>query len=132
MFNEHISPISTRSEQVRKPEKKLSPFETYIALVKGYCVILVLILPKAFVQGGYTLTAILEIVFGVTSTLAAGMLVKAGLHEKEFSYSQLTRKVLGEKAKLMIDIMIGLAQYSFTVSHISFIIQSLQTTVRQF
>jgi amino acid permease len=61
------------------------------------------------------------VIFGFTSTLAAAMLVKSGLQENIFSYPMLTERVLGAKAKLIVDVMIGLAQYSFTVSHISFV-----------
>ena len=36
---------------------------------------------------------------------------------------------MGPKVKVLIDLCISLAQFSFTVSHISFVVQSLQTTV---
>ena len=38
-------------------------------------------------------------------------------------------KAFGPTGKIIIDIMITLAQYSFSISHISFIIESLQSTV---
>lgn len=37
--------------------------------------------------------------------------------------------VLGNYGRLAIDLIIAMAQFSFTVSHISFIIQSMHTTV---
>ena len=37
--------------------------------------------------------------------------------------------MLGSKWKVAVDLIIALAQFSFTVSHISFIIQSIRTTV---
>ena len=110
-------------------EKLLSPFEVYIALVKGYCVILILIIPRAFVTGGYIMTAILLMVSGVISTLCANLLVKAGLQSQLASYSELTGEKLGPKWRIAVDCCISMAQYSFTVSHISFIVTSLQTTV---
>ena len=107
----------------------LSPFEVYIALVKGYCVILILILPRAFATGGYATTAMLMTASGVVSTVCAHLLVKSGLKARIHSYSELTGQALGPKMKLIIDICISMAQYSFTVSHIAFIIKSLRTTV---
>ncbi len=106
-------------------DKLLTPFECYVALIKGYCVILVLILPRSFVTGGYLCTASLVLASGFLSALCASLLVQAGLKENLFSYSLLTQKVLGDKWKVIIDMIIALAQFSFTVSHISFIIQSI-------
>ena len=63
------------------------------------------------------------------STFCANLLVQAGLHANVHSYSLLTQKVLGSKWMVAVDLIIALAQFSFTVSHISFIIQSLRTTV---
>lgn len=78
MSSEHFTPLSavTRSSgQSTGVQRTLSPFETYIALCKGYCVILVLILPKAFVVGGFGVSALLELASGFVSTLAVCLLV---------------------------------------------------------
>ena len=106
-------------------ERKMSPFETYIALIKGYCVILILILPKAFAEGGYMASAILLVMSGIFSAGSACLLAEAGLKENLYSYSLLVHKAFGPTGKLAVDIMISLAQYSFTISHIAFIIESL-------
>ena len=106
-------------------ERKMSPFETYIALIKGYCVLLVLILPKAFASGGFLASSILLIVSGVFSAASACLLAEAGQRENLYSYSLLVHRAFGPTGKLAIDVMISLAQYSFTISHIAFIIQSL-------
>ena len=87
----------------------LSPFEVYIALVKGYCVILILILPRAFVTGGYLTTALLMLASGVIGCVTANLLVKAGLKSRIHSYSELTGHVLGPTAKVIIDICISMA-----------------------
>ena len=91
--------------------------------------ILVLILPKAFVVGGFGVSAILELASGFVSTLAACLLVQCALAKGVYSYSKLTKMVLGKWGRRTIDLVIALAQFSFTVSHISFIIQSMHTTV---
>ncbi len=46
-------------------KRKLSPFETYIALLKGYCAIAILIMPKAFQNGGWAASALLEVAAAV-------------------------------------------------------------------
>ena len=87
----------------------MSPFETYIALIKGYCVILILILPKAFANGGYLASAILLMVSGFFSAGSACLLAEAGLRENLFSYSLLVHKAFGPTGKFAIDVMISLA-----------------------
>ena len=106
----------------KNPERTLNSFEVYVALVKGYCVVLVLLLPRSFVTGGYLCTAVLVLCAGVISTVSASLLVQSGLQADIHSYSLLTKKVLGDRTKVVVDLIIALAQFSFTVSHISFII----------
>ena len=38
--------------------KKMTPFQAYFALLKAYCAINILLLPKAFKNGGYILSPI--------------------------------------------------------------------------
>ena len=87
----------------------LTPFEVYVALVKGYCVILILILPRAFVTGGYMTTAILMVVSGIISSFCANLLVQSGLRAQLMSYSELAGVVLGQKMRVFVDICISLA-----------------------
>ena len=126
----YMTPSSQRHSINQQLEANLlTPFEVYIALVKGYCVILILIIPRAFVTGGFISTALLLLGSGIISTLCASLLVKSGLSAKIHSYSELTGHVLGSKMKVMIDLCISLAQYSFTVSHIAFMLESLRSTI---
>lgn len=87
----YMTPSSSRdlSEQTDRG-KLLSPFEVYITLVKGYCVILILIIPRAFVTGGYMTAALLMAASGFISTVTASLLVKSGLRAQLTSYSELT------------------------------------------
>ena len=52
---EQMTYLKPRKQQLRTTDvgKTLTPFECYTALVKGYCVILVLVLPRSFVTGGF-------------------------------------------------------------------------------
>ena len=107
----YLAPAGSKSKQQASSlnEQKLSPFECYIALVKGYCVILVLVLPRSFATGGYACTAALVLVSGLISTFCASLLVQAGLQANIHSYSLLTQKVLGSKWKVAVDLIIALA-----------------------
>ena len=112
-----------------KIKRKLSPFETYIALLKGYCAIAILIMPKAFVNGGWAASALLEVAAALITTICAAKLVQAGLMLKMYSYSLIVEKALGTKGRVALDFMIAATQFGFTVSHIVFIVESLKTTV---
>ena len=55
--------------------RKMTSFETYIALIKGYCGISVLLMPRAFQHGGWFASAGMEIGSAFITTLCAAKLV---------------------------------------------------------
>lgn len=40
-------------------------FETYIAVIKGYCALMILVLPRSFANGGYVLSPIVLTISGL-------------------------------------------------------------------
>ena len=96
------------SQKVSSKVKKLTPLETYIALIKGYCVITIIMLPKAFVNGGWAISAAMLLVCGILTTLCVTKLVDSGLAVNLFSYSLVAERAFGWKGKLALDIMITL------------------------
>ena len=46
-----------------------------------------------------------------------------------YSYSLIVEKALGTKGRVALDFMIAATQFSFTVSHIAFIVEALKATV---
>ena len=109
--------------------KKLSNFETYVALMKGYCVLSILLCPKAFSNAGWGMASIFIISSGVISLLACNMLVDTGLSLKIYSYPLIVQQVLGKKWRVVLEVAIALTQYSFAISHLSFFMQSIKSTV---
>lgn len=109
-------------------QKKLSNFETYIALLKGYCVLSVLLTPKAFRNGGWGMSGLFIIFGGLISLYACCMLVETGLSLKIYSYPLIVQKILGKKLRIFLEIAIALTQYSFAISHLSFFLQSMKST----
>lgn len=65
------------------------------------------------------------------TTLCVQKLIQCGLHLDTYSYSKVVELVLGRVGRIIIDIIIAVTQYSFTISHIAFICQSLRTTLNQ-
>lgn len=108
---------------------KLTPFETYIAVIKGYCATLILFIPHSFVNGGWAMTSF-AFLFSVTiSAICVLKLVDSALQTKIYSYSGLVEHVLGRKAKLLSEFMIALSQYSFSVTQFLFMVESLKTSL---
>lgn len=114
-LNESINlQLSTSFIKMRKLQKyqianvtKLSPFMTYIAIIKGYCAILILFIPSTYVNGGWAASSILFIFAAWISTLCVIRLIETGLKIGIYSYSDIVERALGRKAKLLSDIMIA-------------------------
>lgn len=128
--------FSTSFIKYRKVQKyqiaqvtKLTPFETYIALIKGYCAILILFIPSTYVNGGWGMSTLLFIFAAWISTVCVIQLVEAGVRTGIYSYGGIVEKTLGKRAKLLADIMIAMTQYSFTISHFTFETESLKSSV---
>jgi len=102
---------------------------TYIAIIKGYCAILILFIPSTYVNGGWAASSILFIFAAWISTICVIRLIESGLKIGIYSYSGIVERALGHKAKLVTDIMIAATQYSFTISAMSFETESLKSSV---
>ena len=68
-----ITPVNEIESEPK--DKKLSNFETFAALWKGYCVSTFLYLPGGFSMAGYVAAPILLILGGLLSTICVRKLV---------------------------------------------------------
>lgn len=64
--------------EIEPETKKMNAFETYIALIKGYCALMILVLPRAFGRGGYVFSPIVMMLSGAVQMYCALKLVTAG------------------------------------------------------
>lgn len=87
---------------------KVGPVKTFFALIKGYCAIIVLILPKSFANGGYLISPIVLLLSSFLTTLCAIKLVESGLKTNTICYSSIGKIALGSSGKNLIDIMLAL------------------------
>lgn len=67
--------------------KKLSAFDTYIAIIKGYCGPILLFITKAYDNGGWCFSSICMIVSGIFTLVCALKLIKIGKHYRCYCYS---------------------------------------------
>ncbi len=99
----------------------MNAFETYIALIKGYCALMILVLPRSFQRGGYVASVVIMLVSAYIQYISALKLIKAGQKLNLFSYSLIALKTLGPKGKYFLDFMIAMTQFSFSLSLASYI-----------
>ena len=70
-----------------KPElKKMGTFQTFIGMIKSYCAINLLLLPKAFANGGYALSVSAMILATFFEALCAFRLSTVARKYKVYSY----------------------------------------------
>ena len=117
-----------RVEKTVTASRKMTPRETYIALIKGYCCTAVLLLPKTYQNGGLGMTSIFIAGSALISTYCVGKLVDAGLQTKLYSYSLIVERALGKKGRFGLDVMISLTQFCFSIAAIIFIINTFKIT----
>ena len=75
------------------------------------------------------MSSFLMTVSGVVTTICVIKLINAGLKLEIFSYSDIVEETLGRKARIFTDIMIAASQFSFTISHVTFEVESLKSTI---
>lgn len=112
-----------------KTPQKLSDLEVYIALIKGYCVTLILFLPGAFRLGGMIGSPMLLVASAIVTTICVAKLVHVGQFLNTHCYSLVMEQAFGTTGRIVLDIMIALTQFSFSISQMAFLTTSLKTTV---
>ena len=65
------------------------------------------------------------------TTVCVKKLIEVGIKYEIYSYSLCVEKVFGKKGRLLIDLMIMLTQFSFTISQMAFMLKSLKSSVNQ-
>lgn len=96
--------------------KKLSAFDTYIAIIKGYCGPILLFITKAFDNGGWAFSSICLIISGVFTLICALKLIKIGKQYRCYCYGQIVNRIIGKKGRIVLEIMIVLTQFTFCMT----------------
>jgi amino acid permease len=111
--------------------QKLSRWGTFIALIKGYSALASLLMPYSFLTGGWAISATMLCCSSVITTICACMLVDAGLKLKIYNYPMVVEKTLGHGGKVALDFFLALTQWSFVVSHVTYIYTTYKETLDQ-
>jgi proton-coupled amino acid transporter len=103
-----------------------------MTILKGYTCVTLLLVPKAFQNGGYLFSPLILLASFFVTTQCALKLVQAGLQQGVYSYSQIVLNALGPRHRCLIDVMIMLTEFSLTLSYMVFIIESLGSVIQQY
>lgn len=106
---------------------KVGAGKTFIALVKGYLGVVILIAPKCFLSGGYIGSPIALILSAMLSTYCSLRLVEAGLKTRIMNFSAIGQRAFGKVGRNIIDVVIMLTQVSFIISSIAFVVQGINS-----
>eukprot|EP00347_Sterkiella_histriomuscorum_P022403 403338616 len=85
----------------------------------------ILILPKNFMNGGYIASPMTLIVSSILTTICALKLVEAGLKLKIYDFSGIGEKAMGFKGKLAIDMILMITYFSFLISQVAYLYESV-------
>jgi len=70
-------------------DKLTTPFQTYIALIKGFSTLSVMMIPKAFQTGGVFISPVIETTLCTILGFCAFKLVECGERLKIYNYGEL-------------------------------------------
>lgn len=107
----------------------MNMFQAYFALLKAYCAINILLLPKSFRNGGYVLSPITLICACIFEGTCAIKLSQCGLLTGQISYTDIVKKALGPRIHSIIKVVLAFVQFQFTISMLAFVIESLNSTI---
>lgn len=117
--------------------KRMSSGQAYFALLKAYCAINVLLLPKSFRNGGYVLSPIALITSCFFECTCAIKLSQCALTPemsqfRSLTYTDIVSVALGTRFLRPFKIIIALVQFQFTISQLAFVIESMRSTIAEF
>ena len=75
----------------------MDEFQTFIAILKGYCGSCALFTPKAFANGGFLFSTLSLCFSGILTSLCAIKLIKIGQKLGCYSYSEIVKNSFGSR-----------------------------------
>jgi amino acid permease len=102
---------------------------TIVAVVKAYCAINVLLLPRAFANGGYVLSPIAMLFACFFEALCAARLTEVAHKYGIYSYPLLMQRALGERGLWAARLFLSVAHWQFCIGQVTFTLKSLQSSI---
>ena len=95
--------------------RNMGSFKTYFALLKAYCAINVLLLPKSFKNGGYILSPCMMATACFFETLCAIRLSNVANKFKIWTYPGIAMRAMGNKGFQALRVCLLLAHIQFCI-----------------
>ena len=118
---------SVTESLLSRSQRLMNNFETYIALIKVYCVTYIFFLPGLFAQAGYLLSPVMMLLSALFNFTCHAYLSKVAIATSTPRYEDLVRKYLGQTMQRVFEVFICLTQLSFVINIFAFSSQSLTT-----
>ena len=100
--------------------------QSFFALCKLYCAINVLLVPKAFANGGYLASPIIVLISCSFQSACAIRLTHVGNYTGKINYPDIVNVVFGKCGKRFIEVSLAMVHFQFTIAQLSFCIQGLK------
>lgn len=102
--------------------------QAFFAICKCYCAINVLLVPKQFANGGFVLSPTALIISSFLQGMCAIKLTQCGMATRKISYPDIAGKALGTIGKRVLEVMLSIVHFMFTIAQISFTCNGLKAS----
>ncbi|CDW86725.1 UNKNOWN [Stylonychia lemnae] len=117
--------ISNENSQIYlHNDEGISSFRIFMMIIKGYCAMVILILPKSFENGGYIASPATLIISGFASTVCALKLAQVGVKTGIYDFSEVGGLAMGRIGKITIDLMLCFTYFTFLTSNMTFVYEN--------
>ena len=106
--------------------------QTFFTIVKGYCESNLLFVPRAFANGGYIFANVQLVVTSSLMILCAVKLVHIAQEHKIYNYNEVVKRAFGPFGALILDILLVLSCFCFTVAELIFCTGTLKSLILGF
>ena len=91
--------------------KKLNNIETFFAIIKGYMSINVLLVPRAFVNGGFVLSPLAVLLATCFEATCAVKLSNIAFKYKVYNYPAIAQKAIGKWGLYAVTTLLALSHF---------------------
>jgi amino acid permease len=98
---------------------------TLFAVLKAYCSINILLLPRSFVNGGFVLSPIMLVVSCTLECTCAVLVSNIALQYGIYDYAALVEHAFGLTARKIVRTLLMLVHFQFLIGQVTFSIQSI-------
>lgn len=116
-----------KEEKLKKEIPKLSNFMTFMTLFKGFIISSPIYTPKSFVNGGWLMSSIMQVVSAIFTLYCASLLLELKEKTGLVCYSKIGYHTFGFVGKLMTEITLWVTQVGFCCAYTFFIKENIHS-----